>query len=122
MRVRLITAAALVVISTACAKRPDAIAAVDIPATAYTHLDCIALSQESLKLQQALSELAKQQTKAADGDAIGVFLIGVPLSSAGGADKEALIATTKGKIAAVENAARQNSCKSNYFSDPTLRK
>jgi len=36
------------------------------------------------------------------GDAVGVFLIGVPVSSLSGSDKEGLIATSKGKVTALE--------------------
>jgi hypothetical protein len=37
------------------------------------------------------------------GDAIGVFLIGVPVSSLSGGDKEGLIAAAKGKELALQN-------------------
>jgi hypothetical protein len=40
------------------------------------------------------------------GDAVGVLLIGVPISSLSGSDKEGLIAASKGKIIAMETRLR----------------
>lgn len=44
-----------------------------------------------------LTALTKQQQKAANGDALGVFLIGLPVGSMGGNDHEAEIALLKGR-------------------------
>lgn len=40
----------------------------------------------------------------------GVFLIGVPVSSLTGADKEGIIAQRKGEVVAIEVAQRQAGC------------
>lgn len=50
--------------------------------------------------KQRLALLSNQQSKAATGDALGVFLIGVPVSSLSGNDHEAEIAILKGRCGA----------------------
>jgi hypothetical protein len=52
--------------------------------------------------QQTLASLSAAQQSAVTGDAVGVFLIGVPMSSLSGGDKEGAIAASKGKILALE--------------------
>jgi len=85
-----------------CAQRPDAIAPVSM-AGAFDGISCQKAS-ELLNVERVnLAALSKQQNDAATGDAIGVFLIGVPMSSVGGGDKAGNIATSKGKIVAFEN-------------------
>ena len=44
--------------------------------------------------------VSNQQSKAASGDALGVFLIGVPVASLAGGDHEAEIAILKGRCGA----------------------
>jgi len=90
MKMLPIVALSLSVGTVACAKRPDAIVPVDIPIAAYTNLSCQALASELVKERSTLASLSKQQNEAATGDAVGVFLIGVPASSTFGGDKEGL--------------------------------
>ena len=87
---KLINAAALagVVVLAACATRPDKIAAVPNSGPC-TDAD-----------RTRLATLYGKQDKAATGDALGVFLIGVPVSSLAGADNEAEIAILKGRCGA----------------------
>lgn len=96
---------------TACAKRPDAIVPVDIPMAAYTNLGCPALAQELAREKAVLASVSKQQHDAATGDAMGVFLIGVPMSSTFGGDKEGQVAVAKGKVNAIESAQKSKGCK-----------
>lgn len=49
------------------------------------------------------------RAKSAADDALGVFLLGIPMSSLTGGDKAGDIATSKGKIAALE--ARAATCR-----------
>ncbi|MDI6025605.1 hypothetical protein QBK99_05230 [Corticibacterium sp. UT-5YL-CI-8] len=95
----------------ACAKRPDAIVPVDIPMAAYGNLDCAGLAQELIKERNALTSLSKQQHEAATGDAVGVFLVGVPMSSTLGGDKEGQVAVSKGKVNAMESSIKAKGCK-----------
>ncbi|WLS03117.1 hypothetical protein [Shinella oryzae] len=95
---------------TSCAKRPDAIVPADIPMAAYTGQSCASLSTELAKEKAALHAVSKQQNDAASGDAFGVFLIGVPMSSTFGGDKEGQVAVAKGKVQAIENAMKSKGC------------
>lgn len=91
-------------------KRPDAIVPVDIPMAAYTNLGCPALAQELAREKALLASVSKQQHDAATGDAMGVFLIGVPMSSTFGGDKEGQVAVAKGKVNAIESAQKSKGC------------
>ncbi|QFI65240.1 hypothetical protein EKH55_0366 [Sinorhizobium alkalisoli] len=106
----MIALAATLAISS-CAKRPDAIVPVDIPMAAYSNQSCAGLAQELLKEQANLAAVSKQQNQAATGDAIGVFLIGVPASSTFGGDKEGQVAVSKGKVNAIESTIKSKGCK-----------
>ncbi|MCE1237096.1 MAG: hypothetical protein LWW93_12165 [Hyphomicrobiales bacterium] len=94
----------------ACAKRVDAIVPVDIPMAAYQNMSCQALAQEQIKEQTTLASLSEQQNSAATGDAVGVFLVGVPVSSTFGGDKEGLVAVSKGKVTAIDSAMKSKNC------------
>ncbi|WP_436112688.1 hypothetical protein [Neorhizobium tomejilense] len=95
-----------------CAKRPDAIVPADIPMAAYTNFSCAQLGQEMIKEQTALLAISKAQNDAATGDAVGVFLIGVPMSSTFGGDKEGQVSVAKGKVQAIQSAMMSKGCNS----------
>nr|WP_316653984.1 hypothetical protein [uncultured Gellertiella sp.] len=101
---------ALPLLIVGCAKRPDAIVPVDIPMAAYGNESCKGLAREMISEQNKLAALSKAQNNAANGDAFGVFLIGVPMSSTFGGDKEGELAVSKGKIVALENAMKAKNC------------
>lgn len=109
MKVRYFALAAVLAVSS-CAKRPDAIVPVDIPMAAYSNQSCQGLAQELMKEQNTLTSLSKQQHDAATGDAMGVFLIGVPMSSTFGGDKEGQVAVSKGKVTAIESSLKAKGC------------
>lgn len=94
----------------ACAKNPDAIAPISMPVNAYAGLSCEQLVTENRRSSAALAAVSQQQKQAATGDAVGVFLIGVPVSSLSGGDKEGLVAQHKGEIVAIEGAMRAQGC------------
>lgn len=108
---RLMVALFVLAASSSCAKRPDAIVPVDIPMAVYNNQSCQQLGQELLTEQQNLAAISKAQNEAATGDAVGVFLIGVPMSSAVGGDKEGQVAVAKGKVQAIENTLKSKGCK-----------
>jgi hypothetical protein len=93
-----------------CARRPDAIAPAAIPSEAYLAMACPQLKDELAAEQARLSALSVAQNNTATGDAVGVFLIGVPTSSAFGGDQEGNVAVSKGKIIAIENAISAKRC------------
>jgi Skp family chaperone for outer membrane proteins len=84
-----------------CAQSPDSIAPVSM-GNAFAAMDCRQAQAELITERQNLAALSAQQQSAVAGDAIGVFLIGVPMSSLTGGDKAGLIAASKGKINALQ--------------------
>lgn len=94
-----ITAAAALA---ACAQSPSAIAPVSM-GNAFASVSCTDARAGMTAERANLASLSTAQKSAVTGDAIGVFLIGVPLSSLSGGDKAGEIATSKGKIVALEN-------------------
>lgn len=98
------TAAAMLA---ACAQRPDAIAPAAMPDRMYSGTSCAAARTEFAQVGDRLAALEKQQNAAATGDALGVFLIGVPTSSLTGGDKAGQIAVEKGKRLALEARLRE---------------
>ena len=106
----IVVAAALVVL-TACAKKPENIAAVPIGNDVYARLSCEGLAGEKLKITQDLESLAAKQRSAAKSDAWGVFLLGVPWSSMSGNDKEALISVAKGRVQAIDRQRAAKHCR-----------
>lgn len=94
----------------ACAKQPEEIAAIPMEASLYSGQSCTNMAQTKVKLQQDLASLSAQQKSAASGDAFGVFMLGLPLSSMSGGDKEAEISVTKGKLDALEQEMVRKRC------------
>lgn len=86
----------------ACAKNPDAIAPVSM-GNAFASVPCRDAAIMLASEKNQLAALSSAQRSAVTGDAIGVFLLGVPMSSLSGADKTGDIAATKGKVIALEN-------------------
>ncbi len=72
---------------------------------------CSQLGATELQLTQNLETLTAAQKSAASGDAVGVILLGLPLSSMSGNDKETDIAVTKGKLQAVQAAKVKRKCR-----------
>lgn len=92
----------------ACAPAPDAIAPVAMPSGMFDHLSCQQAAAERDRLGQRLAALESRQRSAAAGDAVGVLLIGLPVSSLTGSDAQGLIAAEKGKLAVLD--ARLGRC------------
>lgn len=107
---RLFVVGLMVLIVAGCARRPDAIAPANIPFEAYMTQSCAELASLLVAEQQMLSVLEAQQNSAATGDALGVFLVGVPVSSLTGGDQEGNIAVSKGKVEAIEAARLRKGC------------
>jgi hypothetical protein len=78
---------------------------------AYTNLNCKQLATETVAENEKLAALLKAQNSAAKSDAVGVFLIGAPLGSVTGGDKEGQVAVSKGKVQAIASASTANGCK-----------
>lgn len=104
---RTLTAAAVLISVAACAKGPDAIAPVAMH-NAFAAVPCADARSQLIQERQTLAALESKQRSAATGDALGVFLIGVPVSSLTGNDVSGQIGASKGKVLALEN--RMMSC------------
>ncbi|WP_299965637.1 hypothetical protein [uncultured Roseobacter sp.] len=89
----------------ACAKGPDSIAPVSM-GNAFAATSCTDARNQLAEEQEILAALEQKQRNAQTGDAIGVFLILVPVSSITGNDVEGELATSKGKVIALENRLR----------------
>lgn len=86
----------------ACAQSPDSIPPAAMPSAMYAATSCTEAAVERTRVASSLASLEAQQRSAVAGDAVGVFLIGVPVSSLAGGDKEGLIAVEKGKSLALD--------------------
>lgn len=95
---------------TACANRPESIRASHVSHEKFTHLDCEALATRMTDTRGELDKLSKMQDDKATGDAIGVFLLGIPFSKLSG-DHEGDIARLKGEVEAIDTAQVKNKCK-----------
>lgn len=109
MQIRIFALLAMAVLA-GCAKRPDAIVPVNLPVETYANIECQQLQRDLLTERQTLATLSASQNSAANADAVGVFLVGVPVASLTDGDKEGLIAVSKGKIQAMENASLNRKC------------
>lgn len=104
---RIILSAAAALSLAACAQNPASIAPVSM-GSAFASYDCRQAQVDLNAERQNLVALEGKQKGAVAGDAIGVFLIGVPVSSLTGGDVAGHIATSKGKVVALE--ARVAAC------------
>lgn len=87
---------------TACAPSPGGIAPAAVPAAMYSGLTCNAARAMRQGQQEQLSALEVAQRQAVAGDAIGVFLIAIPVSSLTGGNKAGAIAEAKGRLIALD--------------------
>ncbi len=85
----------------ACAKGPEAIVPVSM-GNAFVAMPCTQAEKHLVDERATLTALEQKQRNTQVGDAIGVFLVLVPLSSVTGNDVEGEIATSKGKVIALE--------------------
>lgn len=91
----------------ACAQSPNSIAPVSM-GDAFASMNCQQAVADLSTERQTLAALESKQKGAVVGDAIGVFLIAVPVSSLTGGDVAGQIAASKGKVMALE--ARAATC------------
>ena len=94
-----------------CANRPESIRASHVSFEKYIDLDCPALTTRLSDTRAELDKFSKMQDSKANGDAFGVFLLGIPFSKMSG-DHEGDVARLKGEVEAIETAQVKNKCKS----------
>ena len=88
-----------------CAQQPASISAVSV-GDVYSDIPCSKAAKLYAEEAAKVPALVSQQKAAAAGDAVGVFLVLVPVSSLTGNDHEGEIAATKGKLLALETRLR----------------
>lgn len=71
---------------------------------------CSQLSTEEIRITQELENLSANQRRAANGDAWGVFLLGLPISSMSGNDLETAIAVARGRVQAIDQRQAELRC------------
>lgn len=103
-------ALAIVLALVACAKSPGDIQAIAPPTNSYQGMTCEQLASERNAETAKLDALSEQQSDARTADTIGVLLIGVPVGSFEGRDKEPEIAATKGRLDAINARSTEQGC------------
>lgn len=93
-----------------CAKRPNAIVPASLPSQTYANFDCKQLNELLASAQANEKALASKQRGAADADAIGVILIGLPISGALGGDVEGELSVAKGKVLSIQSQQIAQQC------------
>ncbi len=109
-RFRAGVAVGLAVFVAGCASRPEHIKPTYVSEDRYLGWTCEQLTVESHRLADALAVASEKQKKTASGDAAGVFLIGLPVSSMSGGDIEPEVARLKGETEAVQRASDKQGC------------
>ena len=93
--------AAFALLAMACTPRSDSIPPVSMTG-AFDSMSC---NQETAALNEeraTLVKLEQRQNSAATADAVGVFLVLVPISKVTGGDLAGEVGTSKGKVLALE--------------------
>lgn len=92
----------------ACAQGPGSIAPAAMPGGMYDALSCPQARQERQRRAAELAALESRQRGAVAADAVGVFLLFVPVGSLTGGDVSGEIATKRGQLLALD--ARLSRC------------
>lgn len=93
-----------------CATRPESIHASYVSHEKFGYLDCPQLATKMDDTRTELVKFSKMQDDKANGDAVGVFLLGIPFSKLSG-DHEGDIARLKGEVEAIETSQIKLKCK-----------
>jgi outer membrane PBP1 activator LpoA protein len=94
----------------ACATRPERIAAATVPQDPYVGSDCTQLASTLDTARADLKKYSAMQDTKANEDAASVFLVLIPASWFTG-DHEKEVAKSKGEVAAIEVAQAKKGCK-----------
>ena len=93
----------------ACAKSPSSIAPMSVSSNEYAGLSCSNLNAERTSVEAKLADAVKRQNDAQAADAVGVFLVLIPISALTG-DAEAEVAQYKGEKIAIERSLEKRGC------------
>jgi hypothetical protein len=101
MKFTSLAAGSLLIFTMACTPRPDSIAPVSMTG-AFDHLSCSKAKEQLGSERVKLASLEKRQNSAATADAVGVFLVLVPVSKLTGGDVAGEVGASKGAVLALE--------------------
>lgn len=93
-----------------CATPPDKIKPMAFPDTAYIDRSCSELVIERATVEKRLTGSTTVQEKNVNDDAMGVFLVGVPLGTMIKGDRTNEVSMYRGQIIAIDSAAKRKSC------------
>lgn len=93
-----------------CASRPESIPASFVSHEKFIDLDCPTLATKMTESKAELARVSELQDEKATGDAVGVFLVLIPVSKLTG-DYAGEVARLKGQIEAIDTAQVKNKCK-----------
>ncbi|MEP2978001.1 MAG: hypothetical protein ABJO86_00860 [Lentilitoribacter sp.] len=111
MRIKIVFSSLMVaLLFSGCAKRPNAVVPANLPSQTYANYNCKQLNELLLKEQANEKALSSKQRGAADADAIGVFLVGLPISGALGGDVEGELSVAKGKVLSIQSQRIAKQC------------
>lgn len=110
MKHRLLLSSTLLATLAACANRPESISASHVSFEKYMDGDCAGLVARMSDARATLTKHSEMQNSKANGDAWGVFLLGIPFSKLSG-DHEGDVAKWKGEVEAIETAQIKKRCK-----------
>lgn len=100
----------VLLVTTACAQKPEAIQAAYISPTTYAGFNCSQLSAEAKRVDAAYTRAAAQQTKARSNDTVGVIFLGLPVSSLSGENVAPQIADLKGRKETIHQTQISRGC------------
>ena len=104
---RFVVVAITLLVLASCAQRAELVEPAAISTAKYDGWSCTKLSKEKAFVDEALVRASASQDRAADNDAMMVFLIGVP-TSGGGIKGE--VARLKGEQEALRRSMVETSC------------
>jgi starvation-inducible outer membrane lipoprotein len=105
---KLICASLLVL--TACATAPEKVKPSYVAPSKFSGMSCPGLRHQQNILVAKVNTLSKSQRNARNGDIVGVALIGLPISSIAGADKEKELSRARGELLAVGEKIKSRGC------------
>lgn len=100
----------LAILLAGCAKRPKAVVATTLPSDTYAAYSCEDLGVELVKAQSDVTTLSAKQTNAANADAVGVFLVLVPVGSLTNNNVEGELSVAKGKVLSIQSQQIAKKC------------
>lgn len=110
IKTHLLVTSLLIVLTSACATRPESISASYVSHEKYVAGDCARLATQMSDARAELVKVSAQQDSKANWDAAGVFFIFLPISKLSG-DHAGDVAKWKGEVEAIETAQIKNKCK-----------